>query len=67
MAKPNIDKALAEERMRVLLELKNDLRRNMRFKVSGVANEEQSDALVNLFNAIDGMIATDARFLASDE
>lgn len=67
MAKPNIEKTLAEERMRVLLELKNDLRRNMRFKVSGVANEEQSDALVNLFNAIDGMIAADARFLTSDE
>lgn len=41
MAKPNIDKTLSEERMRILLELKNDLRRNMRFKVSGVANEEQ--------------------------
>lgn len=42
MAKPNIDKALAEERVRILLELKNDLRRNVCFKVSGVANKDKA-------------------------
>lgn len=65
MAKPNLDKVMAEERMRVLLELKNDLSQNSYFKVAGVVEKEQRDTLASLFNAIDGMIAADARVLAS--
>ena len=65
MKKRNTDYALAEERMRILLEIKNDLSRNSYFKVAGVVEKEQVDALASLFNAIDGMIAADARALAS--
>lgn len=62
MAKPNLDKVMAEERMRVLLELKNDLSQNSYFKVAGVVEKEQVDALGALFDAIDHMIEADARF-----
>lgn len=65
MKKRNTDYALAEERMRILLEIKNDLSRNSYFKVAGVVEKEQRDTLASLFNAIDGMIAADARVLAS--
>jgi hypothetical protein len=65
MNKRNTDYALAEECMRILLEIKNDLSRNSYFKVAGVVEKEQVDALASLFNAIDGMIAADARVLAS--
>lgn len=67
MAKPNIDKTMAEKRMRILLELKNDLSQNACFKMAGVVEKEQRDALASLFNAIDGMIAVDARVLAFGE
>lgn len=65
MKKRNPDYALAEERMRILLEIKNDLSRNSYFKAAGVVEKEQVDALASLFNAIDGMIEADARVLAS--
>lgn len=62
MKKSNTDYALAEERMRILLEIKNDLSRNSYFKVAGVVEKEQKDALSALFDAIDHMIEADARF-----
>lgn len=67
MAKPNLDKVMAEDRMSFLLKLKKDLRENVSFSYRGVANAEQSSALNVLFESIDRMLAADARYLASDE